>query len=261
MWWVFPHLISYRKPVFVSVGLAYTVIFLLMCWRVKEGEYPPPTATAHPSVLKSFLRYFRDCLSIPMYRDFFIVWVLVAVGMNCAGAFGTLFVWKTLGISMEDLGHVSAWLTLANMVAYLPMGWLCDKFHPLRIAISGLVVYVLFWAAAYWLVQDRTTWLVFSILGMLPGTMWGLGSYVLSMEIFPSEKFGQFSAGLNVFGCGALIIGNYLIGAFMDWNGNNYRLVYVWNIVFCVLAIAAMIPVYRGWRKHGGPDQYVPPLQ
>ncbi len=260
LWWVFPHAITHRQAMFLGVGLAYLVIFLLMCWQVREGAYPPLSREARPGVLKSFLQYFRECLAIPMYRDFFLVYVLITIGVGCAAPFVMLFARHTLALSMEDIGHVSAWPVLASAVLYLPMGILCDKFNPLRIVMAGLVGMTLVMALSYFLIHDRNAWLVFALIGVLPGVAWGLGSAVLTMKLFPSEKFAQFSAGLNVFACGGMIVGNYLSGAFMDWTGSNYRMIYPWMIVFCLMALAAMVPVYRGWIRHGGPDRYVPPM-
>ena len=43
-WYVFPYIISHRKEICVSIGLFYLITFLAMCYKVKEGEYPPPPA-------------------------------------------------------------------------------------------------------------------------------------------------------------------------------------------------------------------------
>jgi hypothetical protein len=59
---------------------------------------------------------------------------------------------------------------------------------------------------------------------------------------------------------GGAIVGNYLIGRFIDFVGGNYRMLFVWNAFFCLLAIVPMLIAYRLWRQHGGPDHYIPPL-
>jgi len=51
-----------------------------------------------------------------------------------------------------------------------------------------------------------------------------MDSMAAAMLLFPQEEFGQFSTGLNVFGCGGLIIGNFLIGVLMDTGRNDYRI-------------------------------------
>jgi maltose/moltooligosaccharide transporter len=89
---------------------------------------------------------------------------------------------------------------------------------------------------------------------------WALGSLAATMKLFPDEKFGQFSSAINVFGCGALILGNYLIGQFMDLVHSNYRMMFLWSTVLFALAIYPGILVYREWKNHGGPLHYVAPL-
>ena len=94
----------------------------------------------------------------------------------------------------------------------------------------------------------------------LPGMAWGLCLSATSMKLFPAEKFGQFSSGLNVFSCGALIVGNFLVGVLMDLTHSNYRMAFLWTAAISVCAIFPMILVIRGWKQHGGHDNYVAPL-
>ncbi len=81
----------------------------------------------------------------------------------------------------------------------------------------------------------------------------------VAMLLFPSEKFGQFSGAMNVFGCGGQIGGNLLIGFIIDYFHNDYRIALLWIAIFAGGAIIPMILVIRGWLAHGGPANYVPP--
>ena len=63
-----------------------------MCYKVKEGDYPPPMPKEEcPGFFKTYGVFFRECLQIPIYRNFFITALLVTAAMNCAGNFVTLF--------------------------------------------------------------------------------------------------------------------------------------------------------------------------
>jgi maltose/moltooligosaccharide transporter len=259
LWWVFPQVISHRKEVFVIVGLTYALIFLGMCWQIREGSYPPPPQE-HRSAVASFLQYFRECLSVAMYRQFFLVYVLMVAATISVNPFLTLFARNGLGLEMGGIGRIFAWGTLASAIAFLPVGWLCDKFNPIRVVIAGIVGYALALMLAYFFVHDRTSWWIYTILSAVPLCAWSLGNATLSIALFPAEKFGQFSAGLNVFGYGGIILGNYLLGTFMDWVHSSYQLAFVWGALMSALAIGPMLLVYRGWKRHGGPDEYVPPL-
>jgi MFS family permease len=260
-WYLFQYVLDHRKMMCVGVGLIYLVAFLFMCWRVKEGDYElPPVHADRPGFLKTFATYFRECLSIPFYRDFFIAYVLLATGVGCTAPFAVLFVRDTLGISMEDIGKVFAWASLAGMLVYPPMGWLCDRFNPLRVILASMLGMMVVSALSFFLIHDKASWLVWSLVGVIPSVGWGLASVTASMVLFPAGKFGQFSSGLNVLGCGGMILANYLIGKLIDATGSNYRMIYLWSVLFCALALAAMLRVYRGWKQHGGPHHYVPPM-
>ncbi|MBE7157940.1 MAG: hypothetical protein INR62_05825 [Rhodospirillales bacterium] len=260
LWWVFPHIMTHRKTVFVAVSGAYLVIFLLMCWQVREGGYPPPAADVAPGLLKTFARYFRECLGIPIYRNYFFVYVLMTAATSSVGPFTTLFARDTLGLELGDMGKIAAWGTLAGAFIFVPMGWLSDKFKPVWIVMGGLVGIVLMPVAGYFLVHDRTAWWVYSLVGALPSCAWSFGNSAFTMTLFPVEEFGQFSAGLNVFGFGGLIIGNYLLGVFMDAVHSHYQYWFLWTAVLTAAALVPMSQVIRGWHAHGGPHHYLPPL-
>jgi len=260
LWFVFPYILSHRREVCTGVGIFYLFIFMLMCHNVKEGEYPEPKATENrPGIFNNFILYFSECLCIPFYRNFFITYVFALLGTGCASAFTMLFACETLGLNMDNMGAIFAWVSIISALVYFPLGWVCDKVSPLHVsiaAIGGQVISALFF---YFLVTSKTSYYVASLIFIVPVIAWNLGSQAMAMELFPEGKFGQFSSGLNVFGCGAMILGNYMIGQYMDWVHSNYRMVYLWSAVFAAASLFPMILVYRGWKQHGGTDNYVAP--
>jgi len=261
LFFVFPHLMTHRHEIFIGVGIAYSILFLLMCWKVKEGTYPPPQPEAQRTgFFKTFVVYFRECLQIPLYRNFFLAYLLVTASLNCAGNFITLFASNTLQLQMGEMGHVFALTAVVSLVFYYPLGWLCDRFSPIHVAIGAIAVIVLGAILAFLFIGSATGFLVYSIAFSLPTMAWNLAQRAASMKLFPAEFFGQFSSGLNVFGCGALIIGNLLIGMLMDATGSNYRVAFLWTVGISAVALFPMVLVLRGWQQHGGHDNYVPPL-
>ena len=258
-WYVFPFIISHRREVCLVIGVFYLVAFLAMCWKVKEGDYPLPARNSAKRVgaLRSFGLYFRECFSIPLYRNYFIVGMLGSIA-GCATPFGLLYLRETLGLSMEDLGKIFAVASGITVVLYVPIGWLCDRFTPVRVAFVGLVGNSLVTFLSYFLLTDRTSFIVLTFISIFFGIAWNLGNATFVMELFPSEKFGQFSSAINIFNCGILIFGNLLIGLLMDFTHSNYRLAYLWSAL-SGLAVLPLLWVYREWKRHGGPDRYAPP--
>ncbi len=100
------------------------------------------------------------------------------------------------------------------------MGWICDRSKAIYVALAG----------------------------------------VAGMTLLPPGEYAQFSGGTNVFAYGGLVVGNYLLGAWMDRLGSRYELAFVWRAVMSAAALVPLGLVYRGWRQHGGPDHYAAPL-
>ncbi len=261
LWWVFPHLKDDRETIFLLVGIFYLAGFLLMCLNVKEGEYPPPPSKENrPGLVKSFALYFQDCLCLPIYRHFYAASVLVVLALGCAGSFFMLFTRDTLNLDMGTIGKIFAWGTMASTLIYFPMGWLCDRFNPFRVILVGLAGLTAASLLGFFATHDRESFLIWTLATTLPSAAWALGSMAATMKLFPKQRFGQFYSALNIFGCGILIPGNYLIGKLMDLTHSNYRVVFLWSAVLYAAALYPMTRVYREWKKHGGPDHYAPPL-
>jgi maltose/moltooligosaccharide transporter len=260
LWFVFPYVLTYRKEVFLGAGVFYVVAFLLMCLNVKEGEYPPPPEKKAPGLLKSFAGYFRQCLTLPIYRNFFIAWVLTVAASVCAQPFSVLFVNHTLNLDLNSMGKIFAWGSGITALTYLPLGWVCDKFNSLRVAIVAMTGLTATSVLGGLLIHGQESYIIFYMLGIVPSVAWSIGSMAASMNLFPEEMFGEFSAGLNVFGCGGLIFGNYLMGKFIDLANGNYRITFFWSAALFGLALFPLSLVYRDWKKYGGVRNYRAPL-
>jgi MFS-type transporter involved in bile tolerance (Atg22 family) len=261
LWLVFPHLLTHRREICLGVGALYLLCFFLMCLVVKEGDYPPPAPKSErPGFFRSFVTYFRESWSVPLYRNFFIVNFLVFAGFACANPFIVLFAKNSLGAGMDSLGMIFSWTAALSALVYFPLGWLADRYSPIHVTIGAIVGMVAVALAAPLFIRSGNSFFVYSLVAEIPLVGWRLGSIAVAMKLFPSEKFGQFSSGLNVFGCGALIVGNWLIGMMMDAVGSNYRFAFLWLGLLAAAALPFMILVLRDWRRHGGPDNYAAPL-
>lgn len=261
LWYVFPHVLSHRVTVFNCVGGFYIFAFLLMCWNVKEGEYPPVNENdKRISVIQSFVTYFRECLSIALYRNYFIAYVLFVIASSCIGPFTTLFMRERLHMNMEEMGFIFAISSMASLLVFYPIGWMCDRFGSLLIMRGVLILHITVYLGAFFLVNNKTGYIIYSMLAALPAMAWSLSSFAASVSLFPQEKFGQFSSGLNVFGCGVLIGANFAIGALIDLFHNNYAIAFLWSAAFGAMALIALVFVFKEWRQHGGKDHYIAPL-
>jgi MFS-type transporter involved in bile tolerance (Atg22 family) len=149
---------------------------------------------------------------------------------------------------------------VVSLVFLYPIGWLCDRFSPMHVTLGSIICMCFGTSLAPIFIHGQTSFLVYSLVMTFPVMAWYLGQRAASMKLFPVEKFGQFSGGLNVFSCGALILGNIAIGVLMDVTHSNYRMAFLWTAVISATAIFPMILVIRGWKQHGGHENYVAPL-
>ena len=258
---VFPYVLSHRTEVFLGVGAFYLVAFLVMCLKVKEGEYapPPPQKEAKPGFFKGFLIYFRECLGHPIYRNYILVSIMWYMVSGCTNPFITLLMNETLKLNMGDMGTLFALNAAASVLVLYPVGWACDRFGPLRITVITLVVQVVVSVAAFFLVNDKFTMTVYLVLSALPLVSWKLASFATSVKIFPKAKFGQFLSALNVFGTGSMVVGNMLIGALIDYFNDDYRIAFAWAGFFAAGALTCMLLVLRCYQRLGGPENYTAP--
>jgi len=62
------HQLTHMRAIHVGVAILYFVGFSMMCWRVKEGQYPPVTdVTAKTTFMQQVRLYFRECFTHPIF--------------------------------------------------------------------------------------------------------------------------------------------------------------------------------------------------
>jgi len=112
-----PHQLTHIKAIHVGVAILYFVGFGLVCWRVKEGQYPPVEDVSEETTLLDKVKlYFRECFHHPMYVMIYMVTAVTVLtrGLNPAGIFG-------LHLSQHRAG-IDAQVAAAAVVAMTPDG-------------------------------------------------------------------------------------------------------------------------------------------
>ena len=105
---VLPHADTHLPWIFTIVALVYLVSFLLMCFHVREGEYPPPEPVRNRSPFGFVSVYVKECFSIPFFLVYFLVMALNNASTVCRSMFNLLFATKELHISLEQYGFIIA---------------------------------------------------------------------------------------------------------------------------------------------------------
>lgn len=249
---------THMREIFLAAALLYFVSFMLMCWRVKEGEYPPPPAQeGPPGIITSLKTYFHECFSHSYYVYFFLGTALYTMG--AASTLFTVFFAQDIGVSLDQFGKIAGYMGIPSMLLMYPMGWLSDKFHPLRIFLVAKVLLLITTVAAFFFVHDFTSYVVYALVGLPLSVAVVAASLPMYMAILPKERYGQFCSAQAMVNAFMLIVGNVLAGKYMDFMG-DYRYVYMWSAPIYLISVVFLFQVYRGWQRYGGMKNYHPPL-
>jgi Na+/melibiose symporter-like transporter len=289
---IFRYAESHFSLIFLAAALMYLVGFSIICFKVKEGNYPPPPPNidGRRGFVSSFKTYAQECYSVRFYWGMFLAGMFSAIG----GAISMFQVFsaKSLGFSLGMIGNLNGVISLVAFVMIYFAGLLADKFHPLRTLIISriLIVCVVTPINFMWLFVDFSPQAAFHIsmvlaLVCLPlYTVADTSEIPLSMKLLPRDRYGQFSSANSLIRSLGRIIGGAVAGLFIDamcWFDKTpfaqhlfvhpanaeqnalfyYRYLVFWMLFFQILTVACWIWLYRQWKRHGGDESYVPPVK
>lgn len=258
---VIGHAEAYYVPILAGVGLLFGLGITVMCLAVKEGEYPAPRVPV-PGEKRGFIiavkTYARDCFSKPYY-----LWVYAAMGFALL-AFGpvnlyAIYARESFGLSLTGYGKYIYIAYCCSLLLAYPLGWMADRFHPLRMAVGTLAVYAVVMAVGYFgIVGPKSFGVVFLLHIVLSGCYF-TGAAALGPMLFPKLKFAEFaSAGAVLIAIGNILLG-LLLGSFLDLLGHDYRFTFGLGAVIALLALGSTLVVYRRFQALGGMQGYVAP--
>lgn len=262
-WWIYGKVPTHFTFIFVVIGLFYGIAFLLVCLRIKEGEYPPPPPDpAKSNPVSGFFRevktYCRECFTNPYYIAVFVMLMVAGLTFAPVNTFAIPFS-KSLAVPEDHYGKSLAITFAISFLLAYPLGWLSDVFHPLRTAMAALAGYlvVCVWGGLF----ATTEWnfLVAWVLhGVLSGTYFTCAAS-LGQRLFPKNKFAQFASAAGIFGSLATMVMAPAIGFTIDASQNNYRLTFYIGAGLAALALGMAMYVFGKFARLGGPKNYTAP--
>ena len=241
----------HMKALFAGVALVFAVIYLATVWRVKEGEYPPPEPRRHTSpvarLVESVRLYFVDCYGHWKYLLIFITGMLFQMG-NAANGFQIFMYHYQMHMTLGAIGHI-LWIPplIAAGAAY-PIGSILDRVKPVRAVAPVMGIWALSNLAAFFFLDNKATMLVFLTLISLATVAFNIAISVLTVEVYPKAKIGQFcSAAVLFYMAFGMIIGP-LAGVMLDYV-HNYSYSFLWPSCFEFLAAGGFYLIYRNWKN------------
>jgi len=259
-----------RRWIYFAMGMTWFVCFMLMCLRVKEGQYPAIAPVKKESILSRFLgairTYLRECFRIRFYWWLYLASSCYTVATVAILTFRLLLA-RDLGMDLKEAGDLISWVFLAGVVLYVPLGWLADRVHPLRLNMVGVGLTFVVLAFSSVMVRTPATFSVFTLLWAFAWLCYTASGPAMTFVLLPRLRFGQFGSAVAITNSIAAAVANYLGGGFVDWLGSQhlgrspYLGVYWWGAIFTGLSFLFMILLYREWKHLGGRRYFVPPVE
>ncbi|MCE0499655.1 MAG: MFS transporter [Methylacidiphilales bacterium] len=248
--------------IFLGLAALYGFGTVLMCLKVKEGEYPPHVPMDEGRSTRGFFAtvktYFQECFGKEYYLWFFGGTTLLGMSGIPSALFG-VFYSKSIGMSPDTYGKCVMLTYGISLVLAYPIGWLADRFHPLRLVIVTNIVGCLVAFASYFFVHDVWTFGVSMVASGLIGGTAVTGGASLGQRLLPRAEFAQFASAGGLLYSVSWILLPPLIGIFLDHTHHNYRYTFLMGAYLGFLGSAALLVLHSKFMALGGPKNYVPP--
>ena len=248
---------NYLPWIYTFVALVVFAGFMVMCLMIREGEYPPVKEDLSP--LKATFIYFRECFA----SDTFYWWFFTATAMNevsvlCRSLYNILFATQELHIAETSYFALMGYTGILSLVVLLPLGFLVDYFRPIRVYVTGMLLVIATNIYGFFFCHDYLTFVIISFSLTFVYCIQNASNLPLFIELLPKDRYGQFCSAQAIFRSVIMFLANAVAGVFILWMG-SYRYMFVWDAVFTTLALGAVIMVFRGWYRNGGPNNYIAP--
>ena len=276
-WFILGHAEEHFTIIFVWIAAVFGIGFSLMCLMVKEGKYPDPPRGAEDHRAGGFFAavgvYFRECFSRPHYLVIFAAFTLAALAANPINSWSVMYAkqlslgmgnWDVRGIGFGEYrlgyGGIMTLTYVFSLCLAYPLGSLVDRFHPLRVAITAMLLYAVCCLVSYLFIRDPESfgWAMLAH-GVLSGTYFTAAAS-LGQVLLPRARFSQFASAGALVTHVVMLIYNPALGALLDWTGSNYKLTFLLSGLFSCVALALLLVVYNRFMTMGGPKGYVAPL-
>jgi MFS family permease len=249
--------------IFLGIGALYGIGFMIMCLRVKEGEYPAHLPMDAGRNIRGFVRtaktYFQECFGNTYYWWYFGSFTAAGVALGGPVNLYTIFYVKSVHMDLHMLGRCQALTYTISLVLAYPLGWLADKFHPLRVGIGALVLYAMvsLWGGLF--ARDAQTFAIALVAHGVVVGIWVTSTLSVGQRLLPKAEFAQFSSAGGIIGSLAWMTLAPVTGFFLDHVHHNYRYTFFIGFGLTIIGLLGCLVLHAKFMALGGPDHYTAP--
>ncbi len=259
-----------------TISVFYGCAFMWVCFKVKEGAYPPPPPVPPKSAAelrrgavvnwacnfgREIKTYFKECFSNRYYFSVFMLLMFASLTFAPINVYAIRYT-KFLEIPMTTFGkYLSLTFGISLCMSWF-LGWAADKFHPLRMSMVFLFGYAL---ATLWGIFYANTPQAFLYAWVLHGVLSGCyftSAASLGQRLFPHMRFAQFASAAGILGSTASMIFAPAMGMIISGKSAtepSYQLTFVAACIIALVALGMGWIVHSQFMKLGGPKNYVAP--
>lgn len=260
-YWLLDSAERHYRGFFIGFGLLFGLGFALMCLKVKEGIYPPAPAgrlDEGPGFSRAAGRYLRETFTKPYYLWVFAFVLLAQLSLASASIYNLFFA-ASMQLDTGAIGRIYAYGYLVSFGLAYPLGWLADRFHPLRfcLIVLGLYAATALWTGLY--ATDTRLFVGAFLVYQVVSSAWWTAVASLAQRLFPREKFAQYYSAMGIVGAIFGILFPLALGRFLDLTDHTYRFTYLIGSGIALLALIAGLVLHRRFMRLGGPAGYQAP--
>ncbi|MEY3479358.1 MAG: hypothetical protein RIQ71_133 [Verrucomicrobiota bacterium] len=258
---------THTEMIYVVSALLYAVSFLLLVWRVKEGEYAPPPEKKSANLWSHASDYFREsfghlffwkvyALSFCFWSALVPLWAFIVFFGTKPGG-GLEGYAPTIGLNLEEFGKIRGWGSLVSVPVFFAVGPFIDRLHPVRICLAGLAMSTAAFLGCFIWAHSPDSFTVTWLLLMVAVAVYQGGFGALLPRLMQRAKYGQFVSANQIFGFSGVILAPVLCGWLIE-HLRDYRLLFAWCAACCAAGFVICCLVLRDWKKLGGDHNYRP---
>ena len=241
-----------------------------MCWKVREGSYPPPpeNTDGQQGFLAAARTYAKECFGHRFYWYFYLANACVAITWT-TGAYGFLMA-RSYGLDAAGYGKFVGILGVVSTLLLYPAGALADKHHPLRVLLGssiGIVctqpLWFLFFLFDFSAQGAMILYMVVASITAVANAIHAAAELPMFMRLLPVDRYGQYSSANSLVRSFGVMASGVGCGLFIDFMKRGfpepdfcYRFVPLWTAFFYVGSVVFLILLlYRecqrsGWGNH-----------
>jgi maltose/moltooligosaccharide transporter len=230
-----------RSGPFFAGAVVMAIALVVVLVFVKEPRNVEAEKTANAGVLANLKEVFTS----PDKSGLFVLISILLwfMGFNALETALSSFAVFSLGIGAGTASIYAGAVTISFILFAIPAGLIGTRFGrrlPIQIGLAGMAAIFL---GGYFLIQGAVAFVVVLVLAGLCWALVNVNSLPLVYDYGDERRIGAYT-GLYYFASqSAAILGPTLGGGFVEMLGSNYRVMWLFSMLFMALAYLTMTQV------------------